>query len=324
MTPKANSMPVTNPIRDAAPFHEGYVQLTGLHTMYFAEYGLPDGPAAVVVHGGPGSASNSGMLRWFDLATQRVVLFDQRGAGRSLPSGSLNDNDTTALIMDMERLRHHLRIGQWMVVGGSWGGLLAILYTARFEQHVSSLILRGIFLGSDAEMIWFFQSLRALIPRAWGQLTHGWDEAQKQQVLQNLTKLLHNGTVAQQQDAAVRWNEYENQIMAAMLGIHENPVQSVVSMQIVLNKYRIQSHYLSQQCFISQHEIEEAAHRIRTVPVIIVHGTHDWICPPTNALRLQAWIGHAQLRWVARAGHTPQDPALLAALQQAIADSGKS
>ena len=287
--------------------------------MYFAEYGAAGAPAAVVLHGGPGSSSNSGMLNWFDLSRQRVVLFDQRGAGRSLPSGLLTDNDTGALILDIERLRRHLHIDRWMVVGGSWGALLGLLYAARYGDQVSSLILRGTFLGSESEMIWFFQSLRALAPHAWNRLTAEWDNKQKQQVLQNLTALLHNGTDEQQQNAAARWNEYENQVMAAMLGMHVDNSPSVVSTHAAVTKYRLQSHFLSQNCFVSQEEIAAAARQV-SVPVTMVHGTHDWICPPENALRLQGLIAHAQLRWVAKASHTPQDPALLAALKQAIAE----
>ena len=322
MATNANSMPVATLTGSTLikPFNEGYLPLTGLHSMYFAEYGLPDAPAAVVLHGGPGSACHGGMLSWFDLSKQRVVLFDQRGAGRSLPSGALTDNNTAALILDIERLRSHLQIERWMVVGGSWGALLALLYTAQFGQRVSSLILRGTFLGSQSEMIWFFQSLRALAPLAWYRLTQGWDNLEQQHVLQNLTALLHNGTVEQQQDAASRWNDYENQVMAAMLGAQPDLTPSVVSTHIPVIKYRIQAHYLAHNCFVSQEEIMAAARQI-TAPVVLLHGTHDWICPPENAFRLQTMLPcHAQLRWVAKASHTPQDPALLTALKQAIAD----
>lgn len=323
MNTNANSMPV--PAKSltlkTTPFNQGYLPLTNLHRMYFAEYGIPDGPAAVVLHGGPGSASNSGMLDWFDLSRQRVVLFDQRGAGRSLPSGMLEDNHTAALIQDIERLRSHLGIDRWMVVGGSWGTLLAVLYTASFKQHVRSLILRGTFLGSEPELSWFFQSLRALAPQAWNQLTDGWNLEQQQHVLQNLTALLHNGTVDQQQDAAARWSTYENKIMATMLGIEQTGSTPVVSTHSPVTKYRIQSHYLSQHCFVSQEEVCAAAQQITALPVILVHGTHDWICPPESALRLHTMLpAQAQLRWVVRGGHTPQDPAMLAALKQVIAE----
>ena len=169
-------------------------------------------------------------------------------------------------------------------------------------------------------MTWFFQSLRTLVPQAWNELTAGWEMEQQAHVLHNLTALLHNGTDAQQRDAAARWNSYEHKIMASMLGIEQTSTPTVVSTHII-NKYRLQSHYLSQHCFVSQTQVCAAAQQLTAIPVILIHGAHDWICPPENALRLHAMLpGQAQLRWVARAGHTPQDPTLLVALKQAIAE----
>ncbi|WP_211450804.1 alpha/beta fold hydrolase [Collimonas antrihumi] len=291
------------------------------HRLYFAEYGCGDGPAAVVLHGGPGSSCHAGMLDWFDLSRQRVVLFDQRGAGRSLPAALLTHNRTSDLIGDIERLREHLQITRWMVVGGSWGAALGVLYAGRHPARLSALLLRGVFLTSPREMTWFFQSLQALAPEAWAELTSGWRRAQKDNVLQFLTALLQNGTVEQQRDAATQWRRYENAVMQAMTGAPASP-GSVEADPAAVAKYMVQSHYLSQGCFTSERELFRAARNAATVPAILIHGTGDWICPPENAWRLRRFMPQAELRWIDGGTHTPADTAIKAALTQAIRDLG--
>jgi proline iminopeptidase len=302
----------------SAPFHDGHLPVGDGHCLYFAEYGCADAPAALVLHGGPGSGCNGGMLDWFDLSRQRVVLFDQRGAGRSTPAALLAHNRTADLLDDIERLRGHLRIARWLVVGGSWGATLGLLYAGRHPQRLSGLVLRGTFLASPREMTWFFQSLRALAPQAWAGLTAGWPPAQKTQVIQYLTSMLQNGAVAEQLDAALRWGKYEDDVMQAMTG--SAAVAAPRDAWACLAKYLLQAHYLSQGCFVSEGSVLRAARRSAAVPAIAIHGTHDWICPPENALRLQRFMPHAELRWVAGGTHTPSDPAIGAALRRAIDD----
>jgi proline iminopeptidase len=241
----------------------------GGHRLYFAEYGCRDAPAAVVLHGGPGSGCNTGMLDWFDLSRQRVVLFDQRGAGRSAPSALLAHNCTRDLILDIERLRQHLRIERWLAVGGSWGATLGILYAGCYPDRLTGLVLRGTFLASVREITWFFQSLKALVPDAWGRLTCGWAPLQKQDVLQSLTSLLHNGTPDEQRDAAARWGGYEADVMQAMTGVEGS--KSERSGEARLGKYLLQSHYLSQRCFVTERQLLRSARNTARVPTIMIH-----------------------------------------------------
>ncbi|MEO6354501.1 MAG: alpha/beta fold hydrolase [Burkholderiaceae bacterium] len=328
-----------------ALLQEGYLPVGNGHSVYFSEHGNPLGPASVVLHGGPGSGCNISMLDWFDLSRQRVILLDQRGAGKSLPAGGLTHNTSADLVSDLERLRHMLQIARWSVVGGSWGSTLGIVYAGSFPQAVSSLIMRGVFLASQREMHWFFQSLAALVPQAWQQLTSGWTSQQKSNVLQSLTALLQNGTPAEMQDAAQRWNDYEAAIMQAMTGLApahlpETPPsppspspasgrgeqsESLRDFQVsdaesLVNKYRLQSHYLSQHCFLNAHAVFRHARAAGKVPVAIVHGTHDWICPPENVIRLQRFMPDAAVRWVEKGTHTTSDPAIGMALRAAIRD----
>ena len=290
------------------------------HALYVAQYGQPDGPAAVVLHGGPGSGTQPSVLEWFDLSRQRVVLFDQRGAGRSTPLGEIAHNDSQALVADIELLRKHLNISRWMVVGGSWGATLALMYAGAHKEHLSALVLRGSFLASAREMQWFFQSLKAMVPQGWAALVNGWSEAQKNQVLATLTQHLLRGTDKEQHDAAMRWAAYEDSVMQAMNGkLIEAPSSGArQASERVLAKYRLQAHYLSQGCFTSEHALLDIASGLKHLPVALIHGTHDLVCPPENAVRLAAAMPHARIFWVTQGGHTPADPGIAAALRTAI------
>lgn len=302
------------------PFNEGYLPVGDGHRLYYAEYGQTNGPASVVLHGGPGSGCKPSMLDWFDLAQQRVVLFDQRGAGKSMPSGETRCNRTWNLIDDIERLRGHLAIPRWLVVGGSWGATLGLCYAGRYPEALSGLILRGVFLTSQREMTWFFQSLQALVPDGWAGLTAGWTVAQKQYVLQSLTLMVQSVTPREQYEGARRWGEYEDAVIRAMTGSGAPPAPFSDAW---IAKYRLQSHYLSHSCFLSERTLFRYARRtaqISTIPTIVLHGTHDWICPPENATRLMRFMPHAELRWIENGTHTPSDPTVSAALRRAIHD----
>jgi proline iminopeptidase len=298
------------------PFDHGYVVVGGGHQIYFAQYGQPDAPAAVVLHGGPGSGCNPAMLDWFDLSRQRVVLFDQRGAGKSIPLGCVENNCISDLVDDIERLRIKLGIPHWLVVAGSWGTVLALGYAARYSAAVSGMVLRGTFLASARELHWFFQSLHALVPVGWAQLTAGWSLSQRQSVLSTLTDMLLNGTPDQRADAARRWSAYEDAVMGVMLGSSTLPAYRDPDHAIA--KYKVQSHYLSQGCFTSERTVFRNARKLKGILVILIHGTHDLVCPPENAIRLMRFLPHAELRWVAKGTHTPSDPLIAAALGTAI------
>lgn len=301
-----------------SPFDQQQLPTGDGHRLYLAQYGNPDAPAAVVLHGGPGSGTQPSVLDWFDLSRQRVVLFDQRGAGKSLPQGELANNDSQKLVADIERIREHLDIDRWLVVGGSWGATLALLYAGSHVERISALVLRGSFLASERELHWFFQDLRALVPQGWAQMTDGWSDAQKASVMTTLCEALLYGDASQATDAARRWNEYENAVMSAMAGkLDDLPASSAELPARVLHKYRLQAHYLSNACFTSEAELMAAAAKLREIPVTLVHGTHDLVCPPENAVRLKQAMPHATLDWVKNGGHTPADPGIAAGLQRA-------
>ncbi|WP_162256942.1 alpha/beta fold hydrolase [Noviherbaspirillum sp. Root189] len=314
-------MPKPIPLSLPLPFHEGYLPVGGGHRLYFAQYGNPNAPASLVLHGGPGSGCKLSMLDWFDLSQDQVVLFDQRGAGRSLPAGATDNNQTGDLIEDIERLRMRLQLSSFLLVGGSWGAMLALCYAGRYPEAVHGLVMRGAFLATRMELDWFFQSLKALVPAAWERLTAGWNILQKRNVLQTLTVMLQSVSSEEQQDAARRWGEYEEAVLQAMMGNGPVPVDFDPRW---VGKYRVQAHYISNACFTNTRSLFRCARRTAAIPAILLHGTHDWICPPCNALRLTRCMPHADLRWITRGTHTPSDPTVREALRKAIRDLRKT
>jgi proline iminopeptidase len=224
-------------------------------------------------------------------------------------------------VADIELIRTHLGINHWMVVGGSWGATLALLYAGAHTSRVKSLILRGSFLTSPREMTWFFQSLSAMVPQAWADLTQEWAENEQHHVLATLSQKLLHESQQSAEDAAARWSRYEDAVMQAMSGKLSSKPRDNDSSPVptrTLAKYRLQAHYLSNGCFTSEAELLAIAKTFRTIPTVLIHGTNDLICPPENALKLAKEMPHAQLRWVEHGGHTPADPAIASALKQAI------
>ena len=302
----------------ATPFDQQNLPTGDGHTLFVAQYGQPDAPAAVVLHGGPGSGTQPSVLEWFDLTRQRVVLFDQRGAGQSQPHGDIINNNSAKLVADIEMIRERLGIERWMVVGGSWGATLALLYAAQHARRIRAMVLRGSFLASQRELHWFFQSLRAMVPHAWEQLTLGWHDEQKLQVLATLGKQLLHGSEQEAEDAATRWGAYEEAIMQAMSGKLMLPTAPSKASARAIGKYRLQAHYLLNACFMQEADVLAAAQALANTPSVIVHGSHDLVCPPENAARLAKLMPHARLHWVPRGGHTPADPLVAAALREAV------
>jgi proline iminopeptidase len=308
----------------AIPLSEGMLDVGAGHHVYFAEYGCPDGPAAVVLHGGPGSRCHISMLEWFDLSRQRVVLFDQRGCGSSTPKGELANNTTQDLVSDIEKLRQALGIHTWLVVGGSWGAMLALAYAGTHPSAVKALVLRGMFLPGTQQLDWFFHALQSLVPTAWAGLVEDMGGSESQSVLSSLASRLRHGSDTEQRDAARRWAQYEDAVMDAMTGKTHNGSESKPEPEPdllpgQLEKYRLQAHYLTQSCFLDEPELFKLVRGI-VAPTILVHGTHDWICPPLNVYRLMVHMPDAQIRWVASGTHTTSDPQVRAALRDAIRD----
>jgi proline iminopeptidase len=295
------------------PFDRGWLETGAGHRIYYEQCGARDGVPAAFLHGGPGSSINAGHRRFFDPAFYRIVLFDQRGCGRSTPPGETAHNTTADLIEDLERLRLHLGIERWMLFGGSWGSTLALAYAQRHGGRATGLVLRGVYLGSGEELDWFVLGLRRFLPEAWAAFTAGAPTGSPLELVRWYAQHVASGDEA----AARRWVDYESAVMA----VGEAPAGGALADgAALLARVRIQLHYLVNDCFLAPGQLLARVPSIAHLPCIIVQGRRDLPCPPLTAQRLHAaWPG-AQLRMVEQGGHSAMHPAMSEALVSATED----
>lgn len=299
------------------PRRSGMLPVSDLHTIYFEESGNPDGIPVVFVHGGPGSGTEPAHRRFFDPHRWRIVLFDQRGAGRSTPHAELRENTTWDLVADMERLREHLGIARWAVFGGSWGSTLALAYAETHPQKVLGLVLRGIFLLRRAELLWFYQEGASwLFPDAWEDFLAPIPVDERGDLMaayyRRLTSIDHDTRLA----AARAWSIWEAR--TSKLIASEELVQKYGDEDFALAFARIECHYFVNRGFFeADDQLLRDAGRLRGIPGVIVQGRYDVVCPMRSAWDLhQAWP-EARLHVVADAGHS----AFEAGIEQRLIDS---
>jgi len=286
------------------------------HEIYVEECGNPQGLPVLFVHGGPGAGCESYHRRFFDPNIYRIVLFDQRGAGRSRPHAHLEDNTTAALVADMERIRESLGIDSWVLFGGSWGSTLSLVYAETHSERVLALVLRGIFLCRDEEIDWFYrQGANRVFPDYWEDFLAPLSDSERADpVGAHYRRLVGNDELARMSSAKA-WSIWEGRASSL------RPKQSVVDFfsdpHTALALARIECHYFVNHCFLEPNQILRDAQRLQGIPGTIVHGRYDMVCPLENAWALsQAWP-QAQLRIVADAGHSATEPATVDALIQA-------
>jgi proline iminopeptidase len=280
-----------------APYRSGLLDVGGGHRIYFEESGNPNGFPVLFVHGGPGSQTRPSHRRFFDPQFFRIVLFDQRGCGQSKPQALLADNTTAHLVADMERLRCHLNISQWLLFGGSWGSTLSILYAITYPAHVAGLVLRGVFLGSRAEVEWFLYGVRHFVPEAWMQFT----QEASINVVAHYQRLVHGAQPEIAVAAAQNWSSYEARVMEPQTtgaSASSSPARDNLS------AVQVHLHFLSRQFFLKPNELADNLWRVKNVPVIIVQGRMDLVCPPITAVAVARGIPGSELRMVANGSHS--------------------
>ena len=290
------------------PYEAGMLALDGLHHIYWEASGNPDGKPVVFLHGGPGAGASPAHRRFFDPKHYRIIIFDQRGAGRSTPLGAITDNTTPHLIADMETLRKHLNIERWLVFGGSWGSTLAIAYAEAYPRCCAGLILRGIFLCRKSEIDWFLYDLRNLFPEAWRAFAGHIPEKERGDLLRAYYKRLINPDPAIHMPAARAWGRYEGSCSTLM------PSPETVAYfggdVVALGLARIEAHYFTHNIFLPENSLLENVKRIRNIPGIIVQGRYDAVCPIISADDLhQAWP-EAEYMIVPDAGHAAWEPGI--------------
>lgn len=312
--PQTPEPPINKLYPPIEPYFAEQLTVSSCHSLYVERSGKQGGHPVMFLHGGPGSQFGAAHRRYFDPEFFDIVLFDQRGCGQSLPAGETQDNHTQALLGDINTIRGALGIsGRMSLFGGSWGSTLALAYALHYPQNVEAMILRGIFLASEAEVSWFTQGLVRFAPQAWQQLADGMGhdlvEAYHQAVFDN------NDSHAR--EAARRWTEYEMQIMrigAETTGTAPPPVQAS---RALLDRARVQLHFLKNQCFLADTALLDAARTIQT-PTTIVQGELDFVCPPVTAWQLSQRLPNSRLRMVSNAGHGGLSDALAPILREEV------
>jgi len=301
------------------PYVTHSLAVDALHTLYVEECGNPEGLPVVLTHGGPGAGCEPWHRRFFDPEVYRIVLFDQRGCGRSTPHAELRDNTTHNLVADMECIRAHLGIERWVVFGGSWGSTLGLAYAETHPGRVLGLILRGIFLCRPEEIRWFYQEGASwLFPDYWEEYLRPIPEDERADLVGAYYRRLTGEDEIARMAAAKAWSRWEGK--TSNLLPRKEVVDHFSEPYTALSLARIECHYFMHDSFLEPDQILRDAPRLADIPGVIVHGRYDAVCPLKNAWDLhQAWP-RADLRVIPDAGHSALEPGIVDALVRATVD----
>ena len=282
----------------------------GGHTLYVEECGNPAGRPVVVLHGGPGGGCSPYMRRFFDPEHYRVVLFDQRGCGRSRPQASVAENTTAHLVADIEMIRARLGIDRWLLFGGSWGATLALAYAQAHPASCTGLVLRGVFLGTQAELDWFYGGgAGRFFPDLWAQFCDPIPEAERHDMIAAYHRRLFDPDLSRQARFAQPWLMWEN----ALAGLQSHAASHAPA-DYARAFARLENHFFSNGCFLDEGQLLRDRHRIEHLPAVIVQGRYDMVCPPAGAWALAQGWDKCQLRLVPASGHALSEPRITAEL----------
>ena len=294
------------------PFDQRMLDVGDGHRIYVEQCGNPQGIPVVVLHGGPGGGCSPAMRRYFDPAVYRIVLFDQRGCGRSRPHASVTDNTTWHLVRDIELIREKFDINRWIVFGGSWGATLSLIYAQTHPDRAAYLILRGVFLMTQSELDWFYGGgAGKFFPELWSKFTSLIPEDEHVDFIQAYHKRLFSGDMMVETKHARMWSQWENALAAMNVSGYggESPADYARAFA------RLENHYFINKGFL-ENDGQILANRdmIEHIPASIVQGRYDMICPPHNAYKLAHGWAKAELHMIRNAGHALSEPGVTAEL----------
>jgi proline iminopeptidase len=308
---------MTDLFPEIEPFKTEFLKVSPLHELYLEQSGNPDGQPILFLHGGPGGGTDPKQRRFFDPQHYRIVLFDQRGCGKSKPHAELEENSTWDLVHDIELIRKHLGFRSWIVFGGSWGSTLALAYAVKHPARVRGLILRGIFLCRKEEIHWFYQEgASKVFPDLWESYLAPIPEEERGDLVPAYHKRLTGSDENQRLEAAKAWSKWEGG--TSKLRPSEEMVSSFDDAKHALEFARIENHYFMNNAFFeSDNFLLANAEKIRKIPGIIVHGRYDMVCPVKNAWDLHRAWPESQLHIIGDAGHSAWEPGIQSALLEA-------
>ncbi len=299
------------------PFNSFRLKVSDIHELYIEECGNPKGQPVVFLHGGPGAGCSTKHRRYFDPKYYRIILFDQRGAGRSTPYAELRENTTWDLVSDIEKIREHLEISRWLVFGGSWGSTLALAYAETHPKSVYGLVIRGIFLGRKEEVRWFYQfGAHHVFADFWDDYVSLIPENERHDMLAAYYKRLTSDNEFERLKAARAWSTWEGSTMKLI----PNPesIQSMSNDQISLSLARAETHYFMNNCWWrTDNQLIDDVYKIRHIPTVIIHGRYDMVCPFKSAWELHKAWPEAKFEPIAVAGHATDEPGIIDALIRA-------
>lgn len=289
------------------------LKVDDIHTLHIEECGNPDGVPIIVLHSGPGAGFESVHKRLFDPEKYRIILFDQRGAGRSTPHASLKNNTSQDLIDDLEKIREHLAIGKWHVFGNAWGTTLGLLYAQEYPQNVSGLILSSIFLARQHDIDWFYKNgASAIFPDYWHEFVSYIPKQEHDNIIAAYANRLNGNDELVRMNAAKHWSLW--QAKCAALQPHNNIIEHFSDPRFAAGLACIESHYFVNHCFIDDNAILDNIQKIRHIPMFIIHGRYDMICPLDNAWQLHEACPSSELMVIRDAGHSLREPGVIDAV----------
>ncbi|KAI9189059.1 hypothetical protein H9P43_000486 [Blastocladiella emersonii ATCC 22665] len=304
----SNSPAAASPLYpDIEPFNTGFLKVSDVHDLYYEESGNREGNPVIYLHGGPGGGVAPSDRRYFDPAVYRIILLDQRGAGKSTPAACLEENTTQALVADVEKLRLHLQVDRWVVFGGSWGSTLALAYAQAFPDRVKALILRGIFTVRRSELEWLYEKGGAeqIYPDAWDNYVAPIPEAERGDLINAYYKRLTGTDEAEKLKCAKAWSAWEMSTSRLVLdpAVVKKVEEDIWSLQFA----RIECHYFVNSGFMPDNHILDSVDKIRHIPCTIVQGRYDVVCPAKTSWELHKRWPEAEYHIVQLAGHSARD-----------------
>ncbi|PCI51787.1 MAG: prolyl aminopeptidase [Moraxellaceae bacterium] len=309
---------------DIRPYSQHRIDVEAPHELYVEECGNRDGIPVLFVHGGPGAGCEKYHRRFFNPELYRIILFDQRGSGRSTPHAELKNNTTQHLLKDIETIREYLSVDKWALFGGSWGSTLSLLYAEKYPERVLGMILRGIFLCRDKDLKWFYTPGGAseIFPDAWQELVDCIPESERDDLITAFHNRLSGSDEIARMAAAKHWAAWEGH--CSTLRPSHNVLDHYTDPHVATSLARIECQYFMNKGYLEENQILNDAAKIKDIPGIIVHGRYDMICPLDNAFALhRAWPA-SELHIVRDAGHASSEPGIVDALVRATDDLAKS